>query len=86
MVPPFKSGQASMEIPAPASPLGQPRPVFLVSPPYEITSPKTITVTSTQIQYSQVVFMNFDNITWPHVSVSTLIPSTPVPVPDSVWN
>ncbi|KAJ5465366.1 hypothetical protein N7530_009153 [Penicillium desertorum] len=49
MVPPFKSGQASMEISAPASPLGQPRPVFLVSPPYEITSPKTITVTSTQI-------------------------------------
>jgi hypothetical protein len=85
-VPVFKPGQESMEIPAPASPLGQPGPVFLVSPPYEITSPKTITVTSTQIQYSQVVFMNFDKITWPHVSVATLVPSTPVPVPDAVWN
>lgn len=85
-VPVFTAGQAPMEIPAPASPSGQPRPVFLASPPYEITSPKTITVSSTQIQYSQVVFMNFDNITWPHVSVSTLIPSTPVPVPNSVWN
>jgi hypothetical protein len=84
-VPVFKPGQAAMEIPAPASP-GQPRPVFLVEPPYEITSPKTITVTSTQIQYSQVVLMNFHNITWPHISVSTLVPSTPVPVPDSVWN
>jgi hypothetical protein len=85
-VPVFKPGQAPMEISAPESLSGQPRPVFLVSPPYEITSPKTINVTSTQIQYSQVVFMNFDGITWPHVSVSTLIPSTPVPVPDSVWS
>lgn len=25
-----------------------------------------------QIQYSQVVFLNFDNLTWPHVSVATL--------------
>ncbi|GFF43224.1 hypothetical protein IFM58399_06872 [Aspergillus lentulus] len=85
-VPVFKPGQEPMEISAPESLSGQPRPVFLVSPPYEITSPKTINVTSTQIQYSQVVFMNFDGITWPHVSVSTLIPSTPVPVPDSVWS
>jgi hypothetical protein len=84
-VPVFKPGQAPMEISAPESPSGQPRPVFLISPPYEITSPKTINVTSTQIQYSQVVLMNFDDITWPHVSVSTLVPSTPVPVPDSVW-
>jgi hypothetical protein len=74
-----------MEIPAPASP-GQQRPVFFVEPPYEITSPKTITVTSTQIQYSQMVLMNFHDITWPHISVSTLVPSTPVPVPHSVWN
>ncbi|GIJ91151.1 hypothetical protein Asppvi_010116 [Aspergillus pseudoviridinutans] len=85
-VPAFKPGQAPMEISAPESLSGQPRPVFLVSPPYEITSPKTINVTSTQIQYSQVVFMNFDGITWPHISVSTLVPSTPVLVPDSVWS
>lgn len=85
-VPVCKPRQAPMEISAPESPSGQPRPVLLVSPPYEITSPKTINVTSTQNQYSQVVFINFDGITWPHVSVSTLIPSTPVPVPDSVWS
>ncbi|KAJ6114590.1 hypothetical protein N7486_000368 [Penicillium sp. IBT 16267x] len=84
-VPVHKPGQAPMEIHAPALKSGQPGPVFLVNPPHEITSPKTITVTSIQIQYSQVVFMNFDQLTWPHVSVSTLIPAAPVPVPDSVW-
>lgn len=85
VVPVYKPGQAPMEIPAPALASGQPGPVFLVHPPYEITSPKTITVTSIQVQYTQVVFMNFDKITWPHISVSTLVPAEPVPVPDSVW-
>lgn len=83
-VPIFKVGQAPMKL-SPASPLGQPAPVFLVSPPHAINAPKNITVTSLQIQYSQVVFLVFDNLVWPHVSVATLVSSDPVTVPDSVW-
>lgn len=30
--------------------------------------------TSTQIQYSQQVFLNFNGLSWPHVSVATLRP------------
>lgn len=85
VVPIFKPGQAPMKI-SPVSPSCKPVPVFLVNPPYEITSPKNITVTSMQIQYSQIVLMIFDKLAWPHMSVSTLIPSDPVTVPDSVWN
>ena len=84
-VPIFKRGQAPMKI-SPASPAHHPAPVFLVNPPHDITAPRTITVTSIQIQYSQVVYLVFDQLVWPHISVSTLIPSEPVTVPDSVWN
>jgi hypothetical protein len=58
----------------------------VVNPPHEITVPKTIIVTSTQIQYSQTVFLNFAGLTWPHVSVATLIPSTEQTVPLSAWD
>jgi hypothetical protein len=85
VVPIFKPGQAPMKI-SPASASSQHAPVFLVSPPHEITAPKTINVTSIQIQYSQVVFMKFDKLIWPHMSVATLIPSEPLTIPDSVWN
>jgi hypothetical protein len=64
---------------------GQPIPTFEVVPPFEITEPRQITVTSTQIQYSQEVFLNFDGLSWPHVSVSTLVPNSAIPVPASVW-
>lgn len=84
-VPIFKRGQAPMKI-SPISPAHQPVPVFLVNPPHDITVPKTITVTSIQIQYSQLVNLVFDGLIWPHITVSTLIPSDPVTVPDSVWN
>ncbi|KAJ6137410.1 hypothetical protein N7471_003896 [Penicillium samsonianum] len=84
-VPIYKRGQAPMKL-SPVSPASQPAPVFLVSPPHAITSPKTIIVTSIQIQYSQIVYLVFDQLVWPHISVSTLIPSQPVTVPDSAWN
>jgi hypothetical protein len=60
-------------------------PTFSVTPPFDILSPQEITVTSTQIQYSQVVMLNFNALTWPHVSVATLVPYNPVTVPNSVW-
>jgi hypothetical protein len=85
VVPPFKLGSPPLHIPAPAGKPGQPTPVFLVEPPIDIPTPRPITVTSTQIQYSQEVFLNFNGLTWPHVSVATLAPSTAIPVPPSVW-
>ena len=55
-------------------------------PPHDITNDTTtLTVRYTQIQYSQSVFLNFGPLTWPHVSVATLIPAAPIPVPASIW-
>jgi hypothetical protein len=61
------------------------RPTFTLTPPYDILKDTTITVPYIQIQYSQTVFLNFNTLTWPHVSVATLIPAAPIPVPASVW-
>lgn len=85
-VPIHKPGEPPLTISAPSPQPGAQVPTFLVDPPHEITQPKTITVTSTQIQYSQNVFLNFAGLTWPHVSVATLIPQKPVPVPASAFN
>jgi hypothetical protein len=71
--------------PAPPHP-GALVPTFEVTPPKNITAPKTIAVTATQIQYSQMVFLNFAGLTWPHASVATLIPEAPVVVPASAFN
>jgi hypothetical protein len=85
VVPIFKPGQPPLTLPAGTGGAGQPVAKFLVNPPIEITKPRTITVKSTQIQYSQQVFLNFNNLTWPHISVATLVPSEAIPVPPSVW-
>ena len=85
VVPAHKPGQPPLRISPPIPHLGAPVPTFVVDPPHEITEPRTITVTSTQIQYSQTVFLNFANLTWPHVSCATLIPSTDLLVPPSAW-
>jgi hypothetical protein len=79
-VPVYKSGQPAFKIHP-----GDGGPVFNVLPPYEIITPKKITVTSTQIQYSQVVLLNFANLTWPHASVATLVPTWEHEVPASAW-
>ena len=65
---------------------GAPVPEFLVNPPVAITAPRTIKATATQIQYAQKVFLNFNGLTWPHVSVATLVPAAPVAVPASAFN
>ena len=81
-VPVFNPGQPPIKIPPPAA-AAHLTPTFVVQPTTAVTLPRTITVTSTQIQYSQTVFLNFAGLTWPHVSVATLVPSAPVTVP---WN
>ena len=89
-VPVHALGQGPLEIaapsPVPGAPAGFEAPSFIVDPPVAITAPKTITVTSTQIQYSQRVILNFAPLSWPHVSVATLIPKDPIKVPDSVFS
>ncbi|HEY4031199.1 MAG TPA: heme-binding protein [Caulobacteraceae bacterium] len=60
-------------------------PTFKVQPPKAIPAATTITVRSTQIQYSQVVLLNFNGLTWPHVSVATLTPADPVSVTPVNW-
>ena len=84
-VPVFEPGQPTLIIPAETGAEGQPVPEFLVNPPIAIKTPRTIKVNATQIQYSQEVFLNFNGLTWPHVSVATLVPNGPVPVPASAW-
>ena len=84
-VPIFTPGQPPLIIPADTGAAGQPVPQFLVNPPIPITAPRTITVAATQIQYSQRVLLNFATLSWPHISVATLVPADPVPVPASAF-
>jgi hypothetical protein len=57
-----------------------PTPVFAItSPPKLPSEPRKILVPGVQIQYSQVVNLNFAGLTWPHVSVATLVPTGPQP-------
>lgn len=66
-------------------PGGAPVPDFLVTVPASVTAPRTIKATATQIQYAQQVFLDFNGLTWPHVTVATLVPAAPVPVPASAF-
>jgi hypothetical protein len=84
-VPVHALGQPPLTIAAKGGSGGAPVPDFLVNPPAAITAPRTITVTATQIQYAQKVFLNFNGLTWPHVSVATLVPAEPVAVPASAF-
>ena len=85
-VPVFTPGQPPLTIAAETGAAGQPVPEFLVNPPVAITAPTTIKAAAHQIQYAQQVFLNFNGLTWPHVSVATLVPASPVPVPASAFS
>jgi hypothetical protein len=84
-VPIFEPGQPPLIIPGETGAAGQPAPEFLVNPPVAITAPRSIKVTAPQIQYSQQVLLNFNTLSWPHVSVATLVPASPLPVPASAF-
>jgi hypothetical protein len=84
-VPPAPYGNPPRRIPAPTGEAGQPVPTFLVDPPFEINEPRQITVSTTQIQYTQRVLLVFAGLVWPHVSVATLVPNDPIPIPRSAW-
>jgi hypothetical protein len=59
VIPIFKLGETPLLIAAPTNRSGQPSPVFHVEPPRDIPEPITITVSFTQLQYWQIVFLNF---------------------------
>ena len=59
---------------------GLPLPQFAVQALNAINSPKTVQASYQQIQYSQAVMLVFNTLTWPHVSVATLVPANPIPV------
>ena len=85
-LPIFTPGHGPITVPSDPHPvLGGPGPRFTLHPPFPIPRPITIRLSSTQIQYSQIVLLNFNGLSWPHVSVATLVPSTPVTPPASVW-
>jgi hypothetical protein len=55
-----------------------PTPVFAITTPSGgVLVAKDITVPGIQIQYSQTVNLSFAKLTWPHVSVATLVPTGP---------
>jgi LysM repeat protein len=65
---------------SPIVPAGAPAPTFTVTSASAITDKQSITVTYTQIQYSQNVSLNFAGLTWPHVSVATLVPQAEIAI------
>jgi nucleoid-associated protein YgaU len=71
-VPPMAANQ-QQDVKVPGS-VGEPTTVFSVSSATDITTPVQVDVSYTQIQYSQTVLLNFAGISWPHVSVATLVP------------
>jgi hypothetical protein len=84
-VPPMSAGDATLVLcPVESDPPVPLVPSFLVSIPF-VAGKKfaggTITMPTTQIQYSQQVKLNFDGFFWPHVSVASLVPADPIPVP-----
>lgn len=64
---------------------GQRVPRFSGVAPVDVPMPRKLTVTFTQIQYTQTVLLNFNGLTWPHVSVNTLVPADDIVVPASAW-
>ena len=63
-----------------ATSAGKPVVSFAVTSNKPAAEDRTIDVSYTQIQYTQTVLLNFNHLTWPHVSVATLVPNKPVPV------
>ena len=85
LVPPYRVGEPPFALRAKRSVQGQRVPTFSVTPPHDLDVPHELTVTFTQIQYTQTVLLNFAGLTWPHVSVNTLVPADDIIVPDSAW-
>jgi hypothetical protein len=53
---------------------------FVGTAPCDLDTDCPLKVTYTQIQYSQLVILNFSGLGWPHVSVANLVPDAPIPL------
>ena len=84
LVGPLTQGQQFAVQPTRVVP-GQRVPTFSGIAPVDVDVPRKLTVTFTQIQYTQTVLLNFNGLTWPHVSVNTLVPADDIVVPASAW-
>jgi hypothetical protein len=82
-VPPLQPGQTSHVLaPVPTAPPTPLVPSFVAKLPYT-SKPYpggVVNVTTTQIQYSQMVLLNFNGLSWPHASVATLVPADPITI------
>ena len=79
-VPPTDAGQTVTVQGDPSA--GLPAAVFSVTSATDIVDPVEVNVSYTQIQYTQSVLLNFATLSWPHVSVASLIPEViPVTLP-----
>jgi hypothetical protein len=84
LVPPLNAGEFFAVKAKPSVP-GQRVPTFSGTVPFDLDMPRQLTVHFTQIQYTQTVLLNFAGLTWPHVSVNTLVPADDITVPASAW-
>lgn len=80
VIPPFRPGDPPLQLRAEGDDSGRPVANFAIRPPIPIPEPRPITFTFTQIQYSQLVLLNFNGLSWPHVSVATLVRNDAPPV------
>jgi hypothetical protein len=81
---PLRKGQP-FEIKGTRSVAGQRVPTFSGVAPFDFDQPRKLIVTFTQIQYTQTVLLVFGGLTWPHVSVNTLVPAEHIIIPASAW-
>lgn len=51
---------------------------FYGNAPCDLDADCPVTVSYTQIQYSQLVVLNFSGLSWPHCSVANLVPDAPI--------
>jgi hypothetical protein len=80
-LPAYGSGSDPIQLVPQGLAPGQLAPTFELSNPGQAGSSRSIELVGTIIQYSQLVALNFNTLTWPHVTVSTLIPASPIPIP-----
>jgi hypothetical protein len=81
VIPPFSTPPAGpIELRPEGRTLGAPITTFTVQLPVPIPHPLPITLRTTQIQYSQTVLLNFNGLSWPHISVATLVPASSIPI------
>jgi hypothetical protein len=78
LIGPIKPGDPP--VPVPLGPPNQPRRI-MVKPLVGVSRPTPLTLRFTQIQYSQIVNLNFNGLIWPHVSVATLVSTAPISTP-----